>query len=675
MRPKSHPLIEAAVKPLSGNPENELAAIAVLERTVDTDHVESQAAISRWAKHDLRTRPVLWIPMIYLLAVLSLILFSIIGSTINRDIQLLRSMGRSHSPKELAIFKGLSPAEILLLGDPALPDLEQKKALWQSAPKNPAYYAEYAGAWFNENGALPDDYLETVRTIDPENAFFLYNVAGRVGAECLSKLVTQSSTKNPPRVVDGVKLKPLPNETEWEITDPVAYEEALAALKSASDLPRLDSYEASLLATRIALFDQSRISNRLLALAYSASQSTQVISFRKVADLLSASLYLNSIEGDAEGFMEALAISDEFLKHQASGPKGSLVAELVYAASAEILTRSIYHGAVRLGMNDLANSYEAKMELFQQERDRKQMRASSEDQMIAREGSVLLAMTLPMVKRQVADPPPLKKSALTAGRRADHDFISAFATSLIAVAMCISTFVVLCFRFRDSETVRILARRYGQLLNGKDWLWIFGLGLALPFLLTFVVSWLTPLGGRSLGMRPTAFLFPVTHFMILLLLLFTLPPLIIRWRLSKITSPFGWNCGPTKLDLLLPVAGVTASLLAFPIVGWRLLPHSALLGIEIVMALWVLKIVVGILRTMFGKDTKRLQRATITHALLPVYAFAFVLSVLCIIPILTSANRWISQDQLSKVVATGFSYYEAEVAEQKRKEVSAILGL
>lgn len=672
--PVTHPLIEAATKPLADNAEQRLAANALLEETTEPDHPASKQVISRWEKTDVGKRPYLRVSLLYGFSLVSLVFFLWIATTMVKEFRLLRSITISGPVVDNGPYDGFSPSETLLLGDPSLTRLERKQTLLASDPKNPAFYAEFAGEWREAHSLLPDDYLETVSRIAPENSFFLYIAAATNGGDSVSKIKNPAIAPNPPRDRDGQKLQPLPRELEWAVSDQHAFDEAIATIRTASQLPLFDSYETRLSEMRIPLFPQDKLVGRLRALAYSGSQSTQVIPLRKIADLLSARAYLQSVAGDKDGFLETHAISEAFLKQLGASPVSPLVNELVFTVIADSTSRALHHGAMRLGIPDLTATLGERVSAFQEERDRKQLRTGNDDGGVSREGSALAALIMPMVRRQVADPPPLERNTLTPGRRADHDFISASAMSLIVSLLVIGSLSVLLFRLRAPRHVRVVAGRFVRLLDARDWVWIFGIGLAIPFAFAFVTSWLTPFGGRDLGIRPMAFLFPALHFKILLTLLLLLPPLAIRWRISKKAAPFGLDFMPSRISLLIPALAIPAAVLPFCIMGWRMFPQSLLSVVAAALVVMDLAVMSGVFLAIFGKPGKRLRRAAVAHALLPVYALAVIISIVTIPPILASAQKWISKDELSKVAPTGFSYYEAEVAAQRRRETNAILG-
>lgn len=678
MLPETHPLIEAVTKPLADNAEQRLAANALLGETFDPDHAGVGAAISRLERIDRMKRP--WLPFSALcaLAVLSLAALAFAAHSMNRSFALMRSINDPDPAAYKKFYTRFSSEELLILGDPALSRLRQKEALHLSAPDRPDYYAEFAGAYFAEHDALPPDYHETARRLDPGNAFFLYNAAGKEGGESVRKIEKQKATGEiAPRMRDGMKLRPLPGETGWKVDDPAAFGKALEMIAAASRMPRFDSYERAMAEARIPLFDQSDITGRIHALVYQASQTTQTVSLRKVADLLCAGAYLSSLEGDEEKFLMIHGISEAFLGQLCSTPPEGLVAELVYHLTADIVTRALYHGAVRLGMDELAVSLGEREAAFQEARDIKQIgndRIDGNEAALKKEGSMLQALMLPLVSRQVANPPQLDGGNLKPGRLADHDLVSAMAMSCIAIILLPVALLVLLFRLRAPRHVRILAGRFAHLLEAGDWLWICGAGVALPFAIVFCISWLTPFGGRELGLRATHFLFPLIHFNILLLLLFSVPPSIVRWRLAGRLAPFGLGMRMGWLGISISVLGVIASLLPSPIMGWKTLPSSAMMAVALVFSLWQGAILFGICRAMLGKQETRIPKAIVGHALLPVHLVALILSVAAVLLIFASANRWISKDLLTKAVPTGLGQFEADVAAEKRREVNAILG-
>lgn len=677
MLPPTDPLIAAAVKPLSKNAEQQLAVSEMLRETADPAHPEAAAAIARWEKMDAKKHPDAWKTLLYVLTAVSLVAFVVMGISMNRSIRMIRAVYSFDPIRDATLTNGLSPAEKLLLGDPSLPLIAQKEALHLSDPDRPDFYAEYAGVYFSEHSTLPADFLETVARIDPDNSFFLYNAAGRTGGESVSKIKAPHSSSGLPRMREGVKLMPISAETEWEITKESDFAAAMEIIGKATAMPRFDSYETAMAEKRVPLFDQDTIVGRIHALANSAMQPSQVISLMKVANLLQASAYRHSVAGDAEGFRRDHAMTEAFLRHLGTGPDRTLVGELVFNVVAESTTRSLYHGAVRLGLGDLAENLGKRKDAFQEYRDLKEIgRHNNGAELLEMEGSMMHKLSLSMVSRQVANPPTLRSADFAPGRLADHDLASAVAVSCLFVSALLAGLWVLGFQFRAPQPIRILAGRFTQLLNARDWTWILGIGVVLPFAGILAISLLTPMGGRSMSLYRLGFLFPFIHYAILLLFLLSVPPLLIRWRMAKRGGPFGLDGRIGKLSFVFPILGILVALAAFPLVAWsKIRGDYTFMLLGGLLGLWQLFIIISVLRALLGKQGLRLRRAIIARAMLPAVALAMIIAAVVLPLFLASAQKRIAKDELTRVASRGFSRYEAEVADLKRKEVNAILGI
>ena len=78
--------------------------------------------------------------------------------------------------------------------------------------------------------------METADRIAPDNALFTYIAAGQAGKESYTKKRLMAPTP-PHRMVDGVRLRPLPREMEFDITDPAAFKEAMGLVSKAAACP------------------------------------------------------------------------------------------------------------------------------------------------------------------------------------------------------------------------------------------------------------------------------------------------------------------------------------------------------------------------------------------------------------------------------------------------------
>ena len=333
------------------------------------------------------------------------------------------------------------------------------------------------------------------------------------------------------------------------------------------------------------------------------------------------------------------------------------------------------HGSSRLGLSDLGGLLNVRSEKFQEMRDLKETRgAKGSDRELERYASIIQSLTLPMIRNQVVDPPEIPASLLTPGRRADHDFASAIFVSTLAVLLFVTAMGVLLFRLRTPAGMGKLARRFSDLFDLRDWSWIIGGGVLMPFIFIYIVTWLTPMGGRSWGFRPMGFVFPGVHFLILFLLLLSIPPLVVRWRMSARLAAFGMKERASAWRMLLPLIGVIVALTAFPLMAGKLLVGPYRLMVFGLLVLWALSIFSIAIVSLFGRNKHRFRKAITARLLLPAYASAIIVAAGSLPFIVASAERWSSKDKLSRAVPQGLSFMEAEIAAQKRMEVNAVLG-
>ncbi len=262
--------------------------------------------------------------------------------------------------------------------------------------------------------------------------------------------------------------------------------------------------------------------------------------------------------------------------------------------------------------------------------------------------------------------------------------------------MALSLGLAAAYRFRVSALSWRLGARMAELLRPADWAWIVGLGILLPFAYVMGINRLTPLGGRDFGMRGTALPMPACHFLGLLVLWLVVPVQIIRWRLAKRASGFGFS-GPSLSGWVAVACGV-----AFvPWVGWIAisaphLPFWELIGLTLpqriglspismlsrvhrpllvvlgVPALWLCGVAA---RALLGRADRHFQRAATARVL--VVSWAAALGVVCLASQGFKATQryWFMRDELGRMdpARPALSVSEYRAAAQARKEMLEIL--
>jgi len=676
MLPPSHPLVEAATKPLADNAESRLAANALLEENFDEDHPAIGEALERLEKVDAKRFPRLWRVCLHVCAATAFLLLTFPALQVQSVLQNLNSVTSISYNEEtkLIVPADLTPNQRLLIGDPTLPQIRQSELLHLSAPKRPDFFTEYTGKYANEHDRLPDKYLEKSARIDPKNSFHLYNAAARGGGDSVEKV--KSKTKGAPRYVGNKRLRDMPDEVAWKLNDEEKFNEAMDLVAKAATLPHYDNYETSLSAERLPLFNQDRMIPRIWTLAYFAGQSTQTISILKVANLISAKAYFLSLEGDEDGFLSLYADSEAFLSHLSHAPDSHLVTELVYAVSAAGTANAFDFGAERLGLSELAEKMFLRKKAFIDDANMRTLREDPMSDHIERKGSILTRLTAPAIAKQVANPPLFDPETLTPGRLAEYEFYSAVLLPVVASILGLAALVAFISGALLPRPAKLLSKRFGLLLRPADWVWVAGAVLA-PIALIIIITRYTPLGGINFSISHNQMLFPAAHYLLLIFVLLTVTPATIRWRLEKRLGAFGIRSGSRPVFLIFFAVGGLCLLFAHPIIDHFSIGSGsrAMLPLALITGLWGAAIVFGLGSIYFVKKERVIVKVAALGALPTALSFAIILLV-ALVPVLReSAERWVARDTFTRVVPTGLSFYEAEIAAQKRKETKAILGI
>lgn len=663
-----HPLIAAAVEPLAGNAEQQLAAIALLEETFDAEHPAVSETLSRFGEVDSGKWGNILRWLLPALAVVSLI--ALAAHVIPRARLFVNVTSFISSimsdPSPVPPRDDLSPEQKLLLGDPRKSNLAQKQALTESDPTRPDFYAEYALAHINEHKELPDGYFETVARIDPDNAFFLFYGAAVIGEDSVKRIrLTPAQKEN--------------NEPQrYDILDEAALDKAIALFHEARGLPKFDTYASSMLSTRITLLEQGNMVERISSIAYVAAEPSIGIRFRKLGDAVGAASMRFAENDDSEGFRGLLEDNEHFLKLWTASPVCTLVDELVFNVWAVETNYALLQSATKLGVeSEIPRLSERKKHLDERNAWKKQKgQGSHNEKLFVSHSGLLHGLTLPMVARQVRAPVAITKQDLKPGVMLDHDVASEFFLAAACVILLLAMLGVFLFRFRSSGLIRKVSARLEGLLGARDWAWILLGGVVFPFLCLLFINRFTPLGGRDYGIRGLGFVFPFIHFLILLLAFLSAPVLLARWRLREKTAPFGLGHRKSTLGWVLLGGGLLVAIMAFPIFVASM-EESTAFAILVLPLIWTAAIVITCMRAIFGKRNLRISRDATARLLIPAYSLAIILLASLYPALLVSERHWIAEDKLMTLDPKfpGMTPYEYKVTAQLRDEIKGMLGL
>lgn len=678
-------VIEAAVRPFSDNAELKLAAADLLARTSGNP---SEEAIARWDAVDAKKRgPVRrWLPW-GMLAVASALMWLADSKEMSAYIDWVRWLKPPSSmppeDKQRTAAHLDAQGKLLLFGD--------KEKLWQSAPENPAYFAEYA-----VKGSLPPDFLQTARRLDPDNAWFTYLAAS---FEAEDSVQTYSSSLAAEDAVAAIGHPP------WITLDQAKLDRALALLREARTQTKCTGYTAELLRQRLSRVPQRNLMERFDSISSMASGRSVKLEFIYAAHALGAGAGEAGKKGDVTAFQEIAKDGDHFLRGIYQDEVSALNDEESSAYCAQSIAGDFAQAAAKLGLREEAAAWKK----IGDGAARRQQHANSQkfslDGKVVKPGTVTGSMLggsipqlgnhLEILGNRLESPLPLTDADVKPGRLLDHEILSRFFSYVCWLVMALCLGLAAVYRFRVSELSRRLAARMAELLRPTDWAWIVGLGILLPFVFVIGINRLTPLGGREFGMKGTAMLMPAGHFLGLLVLWLVVPVQIIRWRLAKRAGGFGFS-GPSRIGWV----AVACAVAFVPWIGWAAItgrfPYQWVewmidLGIELdpatrlPRAFWPQLVLLGIpvlwlagvvARTLFVRADRQLHRAAAARVL--VVSSATALAVLCLASqgFKATEHYWFSRDELGRMdpARPGWSVYEYRVAAQLREEMRDILG-
>lgn len=665
MLPQSHPLIESATKLLAENAEQHLAAKALLEENFDPNHPDIPETLRRLNELDTKKPARFWKWLLPCIAttMIGLVCFSIFTKAkLIRDYMRYVTSMLGDGPI-YDVNKGLSKEEALLLGDPKKSDLQQKELLLASAPDRPDFYADYLTAYLNQTDRLPSDYFETIARIDPDNAYFLYLAAGVIGAKSVEKIPRTSAeiSANAP--------------VRYKVLDEARMEEALELHHKARALPRFDSYSKSMIVARIKLLKQETLLQRLNSIAYLAGTSTSVVKLRYLADVVAAEAGQLADTQNREALNELIKDNEHYIKLYAASPVANLVEELVFQVITNVTSKALHESATKLGEDfEFLETRIPRIEAREQWRKGKRG-YDEDDELVRNHASLLQSMLLPMVGRQVQKRMSISKEDLNPGRLVEHDVISQFLIAIVGLIIFLCLIPVILFRFRAPFHARKIADLITRMPTPRDWAWIIGAGVVLPIATMIFINRYTPLGGRDFSILYLEFLFPVTHFALLISALLATPVLIIRWRLAKIFRPIGVASRKSWIGWALLAIVFLAALITQPTA--ENVSNKIILNIlKLLPTFLLLAIFISACRALFGKRHLRISRAVAGNILIPTYSIAIILLCLLYPLLVISERNLIAQDTLMKFSpdSPSITSFEYDVTVQLRKEIVEMIG-
>ena len=534
------------------------------------------------------------------------------------------------------------------------------KALWEAYPDDPILF----GAYIATCETLPENILELAEKVDPENGWYHLVLAGEISKDAIEK--KERSHSDP--ITERLKV------SDWEITDEAKFQNALKLVRQGISKPRLENYSLELLQKRLEILPPeknyiSRIARIVFAVATQSNDSLLLIN---VAELLSCQAYVVGESNDIELLQELIPFTKEYLK-RLSKVNGHLVLHLVSLANATSTCAHLAEACEKTGLikeaQQLENTYNTLRRIKKRDFD------TSEFDLIHKHGELLGCIMSPALGKVGAAPPTLEE--LKPGRMMNHALIDRLLLWSAVYNHLFFLLPLLAIPYLRGKLPFLLAKRFTSLLAAKDWFWIIGLGVIMPFIWYFAITRLTPLGCRDWSVVYSQFQPFATQATLAMYLSISATLVVSRWRLGHFTIPIGISRKPFSVWLLLTIALALAipgaGLMRYDFIQIPMIPVIVSVAFVIVTLYWLLFLTI---RTLFSKRRWYPHRAAISLILAPAYAIT-ILIFIALVPLTHHSERyWIARDSYfsSSAENHGMSRAEADATAHLRREIKKALA-
>jgi hypothetical protein len=553
-------------------------------------------------------------------------------------------------------------------------DPRRWEAVWKAHPEDPAHFYAYVLAFREEKGAWPEKWVDTGERLDPANGWFaLIDACSRI-REVVEpeKKPVKGRGRGAPVVTPGQPP---------HVKDQVALEKLLDQIDHALALPEWDDYRLRLCGLRMSPWAApADYPEQLLSVRYRSEHPERDIddsySLSQLS-LLFRAASLHFVDTGNRAGLDALAnrFLGIFRTLVAKGHLDLMEGYYVWRAiepTAKAIAEA-YHS-----MGDSATATRFKDLAAEPRRVIAGSARGSSDALSERKGS-RIASNWDSGIRGVS---PVSETELRGGRLAEYAMTLRLLVHLLAGLLCIVVGLLLFSAHHPKPEARSLADRLLQLLSGRDWLWILGLGLFLPIALFSFLQWFPWPGLCSHTMTEAHSQVMALQLAGLALSFLLCTVEVVRWRLAKRAwvLGFGWrllDAGPAfalAALISMPFMSAVPALAALPDMegDWIEASIATALGLP---ALWASMILIV---CYLKKSPRRLHRLILLRACTPVMALALALSVLSIFVIHAEEKKWTARIEFESVTnkdhyATG-SRAGFEHARWIHSELKAIFG-
>jgi hypothetical protein len=692
----SDPLIEAAVRPLHANAEQRLAAAAFLQAIRDPEALGGDRMISRWNAVDVGKRKPSWR---WVWVIVLVTLFILVWGGIERVHVFGRwggwsdRWGDSYENRVESICKRvasrMTPEQrVQLFGDDSNVDLfVASKVLWEMHPDEPSRFAQYVHFYMQQHNQLPEGFLETARRIDPDNAWFIYLAAVMESKDSVSRI---PRNPRPSRKVGGQrKLDPMP----WSIQDTARHTRSLELIHEAGAMSGFRTYHEANLGEVISVMPMNDLSQYLDSAGFLGQMaSSGTLQLRSLRPSLSAAVWQAGENGDLEQYTKAKDDWLRLIRHLEKTPVTTVLDELAVQIVVSDLSKDLVHAAAKLGMNDESEYWKSIDETRRTEREEYSKREFKVDGMPSdghRVAGGFFGAGLAGLQRLMNRPPPVHDKDLQPGRMIDHELWSWVGSCLVWLLMGVMMLGLAFYRYRVAGLVQALSKRFESLLESKDWMWILGAGVILPFVYVMAINRFTPFGGHAYSVAGTYLLLPLAHFVAWALLCWIALGIVIRMRIARRAMPFRF-----KSPGWLAWVALISTLAFVPMIGWSVMTEvpdtfwfdwirriswidyspdhvswrfRTAIGLLAVPVLWLLGVAAA---GLIGGKNGLLIQAVTARAMIRGCAFVMFACAMAAWGFQSMEQHWFNQETPMKIdpKLPAWSRYEYQSALQMRKE-------
>ncbi len=537
---------------------------------------------------------------------------------------------------------------------------------FKTEPTHKGYFMQYVLTNLDSDELGIEEMLKLADEVDPENALYLYLAAGKDDREIVKKQYASSSGLS-----DEERFK---RTTEYEVLDNERYKKALNYIVEAGKYGKIVDHS---LEVRLEKLSEARENHPQDYLGRFASFRTMhevrfySMNMLNVTTILDAKFYELSKDGTEEEVLfwkgEYLKLLDKMLEND-----GVLIDLLVMKAALKSVLANMQAAADRVGMDGEVEKITEFSDMLYREREaQKNVRKLRRDEWKNRtefsEESYLNELSYaPMLSHLPSnvqlevniDPAP--------GRLVEHALLGRILVTLSFVLIGVFCLGMWIYYGNKSKEMRVMSNQVLGSLSWLDGVLVVLGGVVFPVVGYVLINEQTGLGVREWSVGSVAGLLVLLQFCGMLLTVFSLSSVLLRWRLSKSLPEIVKSCAWYRW--FIPCTAFVAMILVgFSDSKEEMLPWVvSLMLLSISLLAWV-----GVSIGQCFFKSEKLVKLTLCRGLLSLYAAALILMVGLSFYYHAQEFKYVAEDESfsMKEEHLGVSVLEYRVVEKMRESL------